>query len=380
MKKIFPISLTVFFPTFNEEANIVQTITQTIYILQHSPYIRNYEVLIIDDGSTDDTPLLAEKLSKRYSHVKVVTHQRNLGYGATLKTGLAHATKEYIFFTDADLQFDITELQNLLVHLPTYDSVIGYRAPRRDPFMRLVNARGWNILNRILFGLRIRDIDCAFKLFKHDIIQRIHLESNGAMINAEILIRLRQLRVPIKEVPVSHMPRTRGSPTGAKPSVIVRALKEMLALYRGDLGSTTHKQALKFMAVGIFNTMLDATVYILLTRSTETFANHLLFAKAFSFFAGTVSSFMLNRYWTFGMHSRPALAEILRFYTVVSISMFINVAGMSILLSLKTYDLIALVATTVLTFAVGFSLSKLWVFGQKNKRSRPDSPIHSIRA
>src|SRR4029077_5194980 len=139
------------------------------------------------------------------------------GYGAALKTGMREAAMDYVFFTDADLQFDILELQNLLVHVSQYPVVIGYRAPRKDPFMRLLNARGWKLLNRLPFGLKVRDIDCAFKLFKRSELQCLRLRSQGAMISAETLIRPSRKKVAIKEVPVSHLPRVAGSPTGAKP-------------------------------------------------------------------------------------------------------------------------------------------------------------------
>lgn len=376
MHRVYPISLTVFFPTFNEEKSIVETVLRTIHALDESPYVGDYEVLVIDDGSTDATPELVEKLAHRYPRVRGITHPYNKGYGTALKTGLSHATKEYVFFTDADLQFDIVELHSLLVHLPHYDAVIGYRAPRRDPYMRLLNARGWNWLNRFLFGLRVQDIDCAFKIFRRDVVTRIPLRSTGAMINAEILIQLRQMDVPLKEVPVSHLPRTQGSPTGAKPSVILRALSEMIALYQGGLGSITHRQALKFMGVGVVNTALDLLIYVTLTRTTEVFADHLVVAKFLSFFAGTVSSLFLNRYWTFEMRSRPRIAEVLRFYTVVSISLVVNVVVMNMLLVLGVYDLIALIATTVLTFAISFSLSKAWVFRRPTARQSRHESLH----
>jgi putative flippase GtrA len=274
---------------------------------------------------------------------------------------------DYIFFTDADLQFDIVELQGLLAHLARYPVVIGYRAPRQDPFMRLLNARVWNMLNRVLFGLRVKDIDCAFKIFKRDKVQSLSLRSHGAMISAETLIRLTRKKIPIKEVPVSHLPRVAGSPTGAKLSVIVRAFKEMVTLYRGELGLVTHKEALKFMSVGVINTLLDAGAYIILTRGTTIFSEHLIVAKFLSFFAGTVSSLLLNRTWTFEVRTRLKAAEIARFYTVTSAAIVLNVFLMNLFVSLGMYDLVALAVTTVFTFALNFTFSKMWVF----KRSTP---------
>ena len=375
-----PISLSIFFPTYNEEANVRETITRTVRVADESPYISDYEIIIVNDGSSDNTRTVAEKLAQEFPTVRVVNHPRNRGYGAALKSGINAALKEYVFFTDADLQFDIVELQNLLVHTETHDAVIGYRAPRRDPFMRLVIARGWNMLNRFLFGLHVRDIDCAFKLFRRSDIQELQLQSSGAMISAETLIRLTRQNILVKEVPVSHLPRTAGSPTGAKPSVIARAFSEMIQLFQGELGLPTHKEALKFLVVGVLNTALDAALYFTLTRTVGIFADHLLEAKFISFLAGTVSSLMLNRAWTFGILSRPKATEIARFYAAASLALGVNIATMKFLLSVGTYDLFALIITTVVTFAINFSLSKFWVFRRTTTADAAAGfrPLHQV--
>jgi len=366
-----PITLSIFFPTYNEEDNIRETVERTVKVAEGSPYVSQYEIIIVNDGSADNTRAVAESLAREYSAVRVVNHPVNLGYGAALKTGIAEAKLDYVFFTDADLQFDIVELQNLLVHVGEYPVVIGYRAPRKDPFMRLVNARVWNLLNRYLFDLRVRDIDCAFKLFKRELVQDLNLQSEGAMISAETLIRLHRQGVKVKEVPVSHLPRTAGSATGARPAVIARAFGEMVRLYRGELGLVTHKEALKFMTVGVINTLLDAVAYVILTRETNVFADHLVAAKFFSFLAGTISSLLLNRSWTFGVRTRLTYAEVARFYTMTSLSITLNVAIMNLLVSFGMYDLVALAITTVFTFVANFTLSKMWVFKQKAPATAP---------
>jgi glycosyltransferase involved in cell wall biosynthesis len=358
----YPISLTIFFPAYNEEKNIVKAVNQAVEVAQDSPFIGNYEILVINDGSSDCTRELAEAIAATNPHVKVINHPTNRGYGSALKTGLSAAVMDYVFFTDSDRQFDMLELHSLLVQLPQFEVVIGYRSPRRDPLMRLLNAKGWNLLNRALFGLSVRDIDCAFKIFKRDVVQSLKLRSRGAMINAEILIKLKRKGVALKEVPVSHLPRVAGSPTGAKPSVILRALREIVSLYGGELGSVTHKQALKFMSVGVVNTLVDAVAYIALTRGVPVFAEHLVAAKFFSFLLGTISSLMLNRYWTFGLRTPLTWGEVVRFYTTTSISLVINVEAMNILVSLGMYDLLALLVTTGFTFVASFTLAKFWVF------------------
>lgn len=363
---IKPITITVFFPVYNEEENIRQTILRTIRTLEDSPYVREYEIVAVNDGSSDNSREVAELLARIFPQVRVVNHEVNRGYGEALKTGIAQARMEYVFFTDADLQFDIVELQNLLIHLDRYPVVIGYRAPRRDPFMRLMNARVWNVLNRAFFGLKIRDIDCAFKIFRTDIVQSLELHSRGAMISAETLIRITRGNVQVKEVPVSHLPRIAGAPTGAKPGVILRALHDMVELYRGDLGLSSQKEAVRFMSVGVINTLLDAAAYVALTRGTIYFSEHLVIAKFASFLAGTVSSLILNRSWTFGLPGRPTVAEIARFYAMTSLSIVVNVALMTTLVGLGMYDLYALVFTTVFTFAINFTVSKLWVFRRQD--------------
>lgn len=362
-----PITLSVFFPAYNEEENIRAAVEEAIRVCRQSPYISNFEISIVNDGSRDSTLSIAQHLASLYPEVTVVDHGINRGYGAALKSGIAAASKEYIFFTDADLQFDIVELQNLLIHLSSYEVVIGYRAPRRDPFMRLLNAKGWNLLNRMLFGLTIRDIDCAFKVFRRELVQGLALRSHGAMLSAEILIRLSRQGIAIKEVPVSHLPRKAGSPTGAKPSVILRAFSEMMRLYWDELGLVTNKEVLKFMSVGVINTLLDLLAYVVLTRGTVLFAEHLVAAKFFSFLLGTISSLFLNRSWTFGMRTKLAFGEVVRFYAVTSVSIVLNVVIMNFLVGMGLYDLFALTITTLATFCFNFILSKFWVF--KNTRS-----------
>ena len=365
------ISLSLFFPAYNEEENIRDAVRSAVETLDESPFVEQYEVIVVNDGSSDKTGDIVRTLEREYPAVRAVEHRGNKGYGEALKSGIGAARMEYIFFTDADLQFDILELQNLLVHLKNYPVVIGYRAPRRDPLMRLLNAKGWNYLNRFFFGLSVRDIDCAFKVFKRDLVQRVSLASTGAMINAELLIKLFRAGVPIKQVPVSHLPRTKGSPTGAKLSVIWRAFREMAGLYGGELGSATHKQALKFGVVGIFNTLLDLGVYVALTRLMPFFAASLVTAKFSSFLIGTVSSLLLNRYWTFGLRSPLRMVEVVRFYMTVSAGLSVNVTAMYVLVHVfGLFDLFAVAIATVLTFAVNFTLSKAWVF-KKEITARP---------
>ena len=229
MSKLF--SLSVFFPFYNEQDNIRSTVEGAIKILESVKEISKFEVIIVNDGSQDQTKKIGQDLSKQYSSVKIVSHQKNLGYGSALISGINNSAYDYVFFTDGDLQFDFNEIKKLLEYIKEYEVVIGYRHPRRDSFVRLINGWGWNLMNRVFFGLRVKDVDCAFKLFKKSVITNLPIISGGAMVSAEILIRLQRKGVIFKEVPVSHFRRRNGSPTGARIDVIFRAFKELLKLY-----------------------------------------------------------------------------------------------------------------------------------------------------
>lgn len=224
-------SISAVLPALNEEANIPRTVPAVVETL--ATITSDFEVIVVDDGSWDQTAAVTEELARQYPQIRLVRHAKNEGYGAALWSGFAAATKQLIFMTDADYQFDITDLHRLMPFSGDHDMVIGFRSPRRDPFMRLVNAFGWKLLIHLLFGYTARDVDCAFKLFRREIIEACPVESRGAMFSAELLIKARAAGFRIKEVPVKHLPRTAGSPTGAKPKVILRAFKELIRFRLG---------------------------------------------------------------------------------------------------------------------------------------------------
>jgi len=222
--------ISVVLPAFNEEANIGPMVESVIETLR--PLTEDYEVIVVDDGSRDRTAQIVRELARRYPQVRLVQHEVNRGYGAALYTGFSSCAKELIFFTDADRQFRLEEINKLLPHLREADLVIGYRAPRRDPFHRRLYGWGWNFLVSLFFGYTARDVDCAFKLFRREVFQRIgkQITSRGATFSAEFLVRARRAGFKIKEVPVTHLPRPAGRPTGARLDVIVRAFRELIRL------------------------------------------------------------------------------------------------------------------------------------------------------
>ncbi len=225
--------ISVVLPAYNEEAVIARTVGRCVEVL--SVVAPDFEVIVVDDGSRDRTGELADELAAADPRVRVVHNRPNKGYGGALMAGFAAATKSLTFFMDSDGQFDIADLARLIPWRERgYRAVLGYRKHRNDGFVRKVNAWGWNRLGRLLFGLRIRDVDCAFKLYDTNIVRACEVVAEGAMVNTEMLVKLKQLGVKYVEVPVAHYPRTHGSATGANIRVILHAFSELLRL-RGTL-------------------------------------------------------------------------------------------------------------------------------------------------
>lgn len=222
-------SISVFFPCYNEQDNITRTVEQALAVLEKLNC--DFEIIIVDDGSSDSTGQIADKIADRNSRVKVTHHQTNLGYGEALKSGFKAAKKELVFYTDGDGQFDISELPPLLPLLKRYDIVSCYRLNRQDNLIRKINGWGWSKLTGLLFGIKVRDIDCAFKLYKREIFDNIEMSSSGALIDAEILARAARRGYSITQKGVHHYPRTAGAQTGANLKVILRAFKELFMLY-----------------------------------------------------------------------------------------------------------------------------------------------------
>jgi len=223
------ISLT--FPCYNEESNVARMIDTSLAVLQS--IAGRYEIIVSNDGSRDRTREIAESYANRFPGIiRVINQYPNKGYGHALKTGLKAGQYEWVFFTDGDCQFDLTEMTKLTPFLSAYDIVTGYRAKRRDPWHRRLNAKGWNVLGRLLLGIKVRDVNCAFRFFRKSFLDAIPIESDGAMVNVEIWARAHKLGMRIKEVDVTHLPRTEGRQTGANPKVILKAFAELFSLYR----------------------------------------------------------------------------------------------------------------------------------------------------
>ena len=224
--------LSYFFPAHNEEANVRGLVDEALGAL---PAIaETFEIVIVNDGSRDATGAIADELSAAHPDVvRAVHHPTNLGYGAALLSGFRAARYELVAFTDGDRQFHVEDIGRLtarLVEADNPDVVVGYRIKRADPLVRTLYARAYRFANRVWFGLKVRDVDCACKLFRRQALDGIAVESGGAFLSAELLIKLHAAGRTIVEVGVPHFPRTAGSPTGAKPSVVFRAVRDFWSL------------------------------------------------------------------------------------------------------------------------------------------------------
>ncbi len=223
------ISISVFFPCYNEQDNVRQTTQRAVEVLEGLK--ADYEIILVNDGSADQTGARADAIAAGNNRVRVVHHAHNMGYGAALQSGIRAAKKKLVFFTDGDGQFDIGEIKLVLPLIEQNDIVCGYRLDRKDPFVRKLNGWMWTRLVNLLFGMHVRDIDCAFKLFRAKVFEGMTMSSEGALISAEILARATRRGFRIAEVGVHHYPRKAGKQTGAKLTVILRAFKELFKLY-----------------------------------------------------------------------------------------------------------------------------------------------------
>jgi glycosyltransferase involved in cell wall biosynthesis len=236
-------TVSIVIPAYNEASNLARTVEHVS--ANANELGMDYEIILVNDGSLDQTEAVARELAKRLPHIRLVRHWPNRGYGGALKAGHAAASKDWIAIFPADGQFDFSEIQRLLAKTGQAELICGYRQHRRDAFTRLVNAWGWNSLVRLLFGYLCRDIDCGFKLFRRDILAQVSLESNGAMIDTEFLVGARAHGYRIAEVPVTHLQRAGGKATGAKPAVILSALRDLLRFrFKAARKARLHQPAL----------------------------------------------------------------------------------------------------------------------------------------
>jgi glycosyltransferase involved in cell wall biosynthesis len=223
--------LSFFFPALNEEDNVAPIVEEALSVLPR--FADDIEITVVDDGSSDRTGAIADELARKDPRVRAIHHGTRRGYGGAVRSGLVAATKPWIFFTDGDRQFALEDLALLIAQSDGADAVVGFRKKRADPARRLFVAWVYNRLIRLLFGGGWRDVDCAFKLFRGEVFERVPLDrvrSNGAFFSPELLITMRRAGVRVRQVGVRHFPRTAHEPKGASPRVIVRAIRDLLRL------------------------------------------------------------------------------------------------------------------------------------------------------
>lgn len=224
-------SLSVFFPAYNEAANIRKTVTRAVEVLPKTA--KKWEVIVVDDGSTDKTGQIVKSLAKKEKRIRLVTHQPNRGYGEALKSGFEAASYDWIAMTDADGQFDFSQIDKLIAKTDRFQVVVGFRLNRRDPWHRRFFGWGWTVLAGLFLGLKVSDVDCGFKLVKKEVIEKIPtLESTrGGMISPELLAKAKKAGFSIAEVGVDHYPRQEGEQTGAGFKVIFSSFWDLAKLW-----------------------------------------------------------------------------------------------------------------------------------------------------
>ena len=231
-------SVSLVLPAHNEAENIEPVVTEAVPAL--GAVSDDYEIIVVDDGSQDDTAGVTRRLMETEPHLRLVQHPVNKGFGAAVLTGFTSATKDWILYTDADRQFVLAELAKFMPFTDKADLIAGYRAPRRDPFLRVLYGKGWSMLCTLFFGYTVRDVDCGFKLLRREIIDQLaaKIASRGATFSIEWLVRAKRAGYRFVELPVTHRPRVAGSQSGARLKVIVRAFRELfrlrLQLWRGE--------------------------------------------------------------------------------------------------------------------------------------------------
>ena len=224
-------SLSVFFPAYNDAPSLPDLIARSFSVL--SGLVEDYEVIVVDDGSQDGTGAVLERFRQEYApRMRVVTHPENRGYGGALRSGFAAATKDLVFYTDGDGQYDVGELPKLLALMgPEVGLVNGYKLERNDPWHRIWIGKVYNAFARFLFRIRIRDVDCDFRLMRREILQRAELTSTSGTICVELVRKLELSGCQVREVGVHHYPRLHGSSQFFRLRSLLQTLFQLIRLW-----------------------------------------------------------------------------------------------------------------------------------------------------
>jgi len=223
-------NISIILPAYNEENNIRQSIEDSIHYLENQKSFERYEIIAVNDGSIDQTANILNNLTKKFNFLKIVTHNKNKGYGGALLSGINEARYPWLLLMDADGQFQLNSIDELIVHMDEFKIITGYRLKRMDSAHRIVLGKTYTYLACIIFSLEIRDINCGFKLIKKDALDFNSLNSHAGAFYTDFFIKAKNEGHKIKEVPVKHYQRTEGRSTGANLNVIVTAITDIVRL------------------------------------------------------------------------------------------------------------------------------------------------------
>ena len=222
-------AISIILPALNEEGNIERAVRSAAAAV--APLVDAYEIVVVDDGSRDETPTILKRLEQELGpKLLVVTHESNLGYGKALRVGFDSAHGRYIFYTDADNQFDLRELEGFFPAIEGVDAILGYRVGRQDGAFRLMVSNGYNALASFAFGMDVRDLNCSFKLFRREALTSLYLEEDYFFIDTEIVVQLHRAGYKYEQTGVRHYPRTAGSST-VGPTDIPRTFFALMRLW-----------------------------------------------------------------------------------------------------------------------------------------------------
>lgn len=233
-------SLSVVLPVYNEEENINEVIVSIIDFLRNNDSISEFEIIAVDDGSTDNTMLVLESVCKENDCCKIVKHVKNLGYGKTIISGMKKTIYPLVLFMDADGQFKIASFNNMLEYISEYDIIIGYRALRKDGLHRRILGNIFTFLVNCLFDLKIKDVNCGFKLYKKEVFNNEY-NFHAGVFYTEVFVKAIKDGFRIKQIPVEHYPRLKGRQSGASLKVIFIAIIDMIRLIGLKIGYKVRK-------------------------------------------------------------------------------------------------------------------------------------------
>jgi glycosyltransferase involved in cell wall biosynthesis len=223
-------SISAFFPAYNDGGTIASMVVSAIMVLE--TLTDDYEVIVVNDGSSDYTPQILDRLAADYEHVRIIHHEQNRGYGGALRSGFANATKELIFYTDGDAQYDVRELRQLYSLLTDdVDMVQGYKLKRSDPWFRIVIGHIYHMMVKRAFNLKLRDVDCDFRLIRRHVFDKVHLTRNSGIICVEMMKKIQDHGFVIAETPVSHYHRAYGKSQFFRVRRLLRVARGLIGLW-----------------------------------------------------------------------------------------------------------------------------------------------------